>query len=268
MQECKSVGASAQLTSIELVSTAQLTQGIARLGWLETVGYRLRIGGPNASTRLASHAQPSEETMVCRVRAVLLVLASISFCLACTTTGANTFRDPSLASTKLRSVAILPLQTTHLGPGISLDVNRGVVQGFVARNPGLRILSPSESQEKLGAAGLIEAYSQYLRDYATSGMTNKATLAKIGTALEVDAILQGEIAQLQQQNGYPYHPAFTQLSLRYSLVSCQSGVLLWESSARARRELTALDSAPDVYEVIPVAQQTLVAQFPVLAAQP
>jgi len=202
-----------------------------------------------------------------RLRLALFVILGSASLVGCTTTGANTFADPSLATTRVGSVAILPLQNTRLGPAIALDVNRGVVQGLSARNPGVRLMGPAETQEKLGAAGLIETYSQYLRDYATSSLTNKSSLLKIGEALGTDAMLQGEITDLQQQNGYPYHPAYTQIVVRYSLVSLHTGVLLWETSARARRKLTALDHAPDPREVIPVVQQTLIREFPFLGAR-
>jgi len=42
----------------------------------------------------------------------------------------------------------------------------------------------------------------------------------------------------------------------------KSGVLLWESSATAKKESTALNQAPEIEEVVPAAQSTLVAQFP------
>src|SRR5262245_38107976 len=102
-------------------------------------------------------------------------------------------------------------------------------------------MGPAEAQDKLSSAGLIETYSQFLREYGTSGILNKTALAKLGEALGVDAILQGDISQLEQQDGYPYHPAYTKLVLRYSIISLKSGVLLWESSATAKKETTAFN---------------------------
>ncbi len=184
------------------------------------------------------------------------------FMAACTTTRVRSYQDPSLSTTPLSFVAVLPLQNTRLGPRVAIDLNRGVVQALSRRNPKLKIMGPAEAQEKLGTSGLIETYSQFLRDYGTSGLLNKAALAKIGDALGVDAILQGDISQLEQQDGYPYHPAYTKLTLRHSVVSLQSGVLLWESSATVRHETTAFNKAPEIEDVVPTAQSTLVAQMP------
>jgi hypothetical protein len=156
------------------------------------------------------------------------------------------------------------LQSVRLGPQLAIDLNRGIVQGLASRNTQLKIVGPAEAQEKLSSAGLVETYSQFLRDYGTSGLLNKAALAKIGEALGVDAILQGDILQLEQQDGYPYHPAYTKLVLRYSLISLRSGVLLWEISVAARKEKTALNKAPEIEEVVPIAQKTLLAQIPLL----
>jgi hypothetical protein len=52
--------------------------------------------------------------------------------------------------------------------------------------------------------------------------------------------------------------------LRYSIISLKSGVLLWESSATAKKETTAFNKAPEIEDVVPTAQSTLVEQIPAL----
>lgn len=193
-----------------------------------------------------------------------LALCSLTILLfSCTTAQVRSYQDPSLSTTPLSSVAILPLQNIRLGPQIAIDLNRSIIQAVSRNNPKLMIMGPAEAQEKLSSNGLVETYSQFLRDYGTSGLLNKTTLAKLEKVLGVDAILQGDISQLEQQDGYPYHPASTKLVLRYSIISLKSGVLLWESSATARKETTAFNKAPEIEEVIPTAQRSLVAQMPV-----
>lgn len=187
---------------------------------------------------------------------------SLLLSAACTTTRVRSYQDPSISTTALSSIAVLPLQNTRLGPQIAIGLNRGVVQALGRRNPNLKIMGPAEAQEKLSSSGLIETYSQYLRDYGTSGLVNKAALVKMGDALGVDAILQGDISELEQQDGYPYHAAYIKLTLRYSVVSLKSGVLLWESSATVKHETTAMNKAPELEEVVPTAQSTLIAQMP------
>lgn len=193
-----------------------------------------------------------------------LALSLTLVLFSCTTTRVRTYQDPSLSTTPLSSVAVLPLQNIRLGPQIAIDLNRGIVQALSRSNPTLKIMGPAEAQDKLSSAGLIETYSQFLRDYGTSGLLNKTALAKLGEALGVDAILQGDISQLEQRDGYPYHPAYTKLVLRDSIISLKSGVLLWESSATAKKETTAFNKAPEIEDVVPTAQSTLVEQIPAL----
>ena len=147
----------------------------------------------------------------CAARWSALVLSLVLLLGSCTTTRVRTYQDPSLSTTPLASVAILPLQNTRLGPQIAIDLNRGIVQALSRSNSSLKIMGPVEAQDKLSSAGLIETYSQFLRDYGTSGLLNKAALAKLGESLGVDAILQGDISQLEQRDGYPYHPAYTRI---------------------------------------------------------
>lgn len=200
----------------------------------------------------------------CAARWSTLGLSLVLLLGSCTTTRIRTYQDPSLSATPLVSVAVLPLQNTRLGPQIAIDLNRGIVQALSRSNPTLKILGPAEVQETLSRAGLVETYAQFLRDYGTSGLLNKSALAKLGEALGVDGILQGDISQLEQQDGQPYRPAYTKVVLRYSIISLTSGALLWESSATAKKETTAFNKAPEIEDVVPTAQSTLVEQMPML----
>ena len=187
----------------------------------------------------------------------------VLFVAGCITTRVRVYQDPSFSTTQLSFIAVLPLQNTRLGPQVAIDLNRGVVQELSRRNPNLRIMGPAEAQEKLSSAGLIESYSQFLRDYGTSGLLNKAVLMKLGDALCVDAVLQGDISQLEQQDGvYGYIRAYTKLTLRYSVISLKSGVVLWESSVTVKKQTTTLGKAPEIEEVVPSAQSTLIEQMP------
>jgi hypothetical protein len=193
-----------------------------------------------------------------------LLGAALLSASACTTTSVQTYRDPALAATKIEAVAILPLQNTRFDPQVAVNLNRGIVQAFAARNRSIRVIGPAEAQEALGAENLVEVYSQFLRDYSTSGLLNKGALNRIRTALNCDAILHGYIASVQQQDGYPYHPAYTKLTLTYSLIGLKDAVLLWNTSATVRTETTAFNKAPEIEEVIPTVQQTILASLPSL----
>ena len=169
---------------------------------------------------------------------VFLLCVSVSSLSACTTTKVQTFSAPSLAATKIESIAILPFQHIRFGPHMALSLNRGIGQAFAAQNQHIRIVGPAEAHAILGAANLVEVYAQILRDYRTSGLLNKGALHQVHDALNVDAILSGSITSVVQLDGAPHRPAFTNLTLRYSLIDLRKGVLLWDTAATVNTVLT------------------------------
>jgi hypothetical protein len=195
---------------------------------------------------------------------VFLLCVSVSSLSACTTTKVQTFSAPSLAATKIESIAILPFQHTRFGPHIALSLNRGIEQAFAARNQRIRIVGPAEAQAILGAANLVEVYAQLVRDSRTSGLLNKGALQQVHDALNVDAILSGSITSVVQLDGAPHRPAFTTLTLTYALIGLRHGVLLWDTAATVNTERTVFDKAPDVEEGIPQAQDIIIAHLPTL----
>jgi hypothetical protein len=195
---------------------------------------------------------------------LLLLCVSVSSLSACTTTKVQTFSAPSLAATKIESIAILPFQHTRFGPHIALSLNRGIEQAFAARNQRIRIVGPAEAQAILGAANLVEVYAQLVRDSRTSGLLNKGALHQVHDALNVDAILSGSITSVVQLDGAPHRPAFTHLTLTYALIALRHGVLLWDTAATVDTERTVFDKAPEVEEGIPKAQASIIAHLPTL----
>lgn len=184
---------------------------------------------------------------------------------ACSYTRVKWYEDLFLSTASLNSIAVLPLQNVRLSRRTATETDRAIVEALIGRNPDLTIVDSAEAQDKLSTAGVIETYSQFLRDYRASRLLDKAALAKMGDTLGTDAILQGDIAQLIQVDGLPLHnAAYTKLVLRYSIFSLKARKLLWESSATVYKKTTGLSRAPEIEEVIPgaVAQITRVVKMP------
>ena len=195
---------------------------------------------------------------------LFLLCVSVSSLSACTTTKVQTFRAPSLAATKIESIAILPFEHTRFGPHIALNLNRSIEQAFAARNQRMRIVGPAEAQAILGAANLVEVYAQFVRDYRTFGLLNTGALRQVHDAFNVDAILYGSITSVVQLDGAPHRPAFTHLTLAYALIGLRNVVLLWNTAATVSTERTVFDKAPEVEEGIPQAQAIVIANLPTL----
>ena len=200
-----------------------------------------------------------------RVRLTFGLLVAFCASSGCTTThNTRTYTDPSIGTKKISSLAILPVLNAPLAQSESIRMNRELAQAVSRRNPSLQILGPAESVEKLNSSGLVEDYDRYVVGLAQSGIPNKATLAKIGVALGVDAIMQGQLLGLHQQDGqFGWRQGSTTFALRYSIVSTRDGMLLWETVEEIRkRRQTTLSSSPQLQEVLPEAMQAVMQSIP------
>lgn len=190
------------------------------------------------------------------------------FVTGCATQRATlkTFVEPSIQPESIRSVAIFPMRNVRLLPDESRELNRGVSQAFHQQNPNVRIVGPTESTALLNQVGLTEKYSDFLRDYATSGIPNVTTLKEIGRALDVDAILQGEVFDIYQIDGaFGVTKGKTSVTVRYALLSTRYGNVLWEATSNAKKATaTTVESAPPLYEVIFMAQNKILTALPTL----
>ena len=106
---------------------------------------------------------------------------------------------------------------------------------------------------------LADEWAKFLDDYNSSGIPNSQLLFEIGDALNVDAIMQGEIVDVYQRDGkYGGDTALSRVTVRYSILSTDSGKLLWEATSRGSREsATTLADAPPLIEVIQLAQEKI-----------
>ena len=202
-----------------------------------------------------------------RLRRGILCI-TIIFLIGCATQRATlrTFVEPSIQPGSIQSVAIFPMRNARLLPGEAREVNRGVSQAFHQQNPNVKIVGPTESTSLLNTEGLTEKYTDFLRDYATSGIPNVSSLKEIGNALNVDAILQGELFDIYQIDGaFGVNRGSTSVTVRYTLLSTSQGVVLWEATSNAKKTTaTKVESAPPLYEVIIMAQEKILTALPTL----
>jgi len=199
----------------------------------------------------------------------ILYLSTLFTCfvvVGCASVSLKTFVDPSIDPESIRRVAIFPIRNVRLLPDESREINRGVTRAFHERNPNTEIVGPAEAVALLNKAELADDYSEFLRDYYTSGIPNMKTLNEIGESLAVDAIMQGEIFDILQIDGsYGSHKGKTSLTLRYSMLSTRKDIILWEATSNAKKvTFTALESAPPLYEVIELAQEKILSALPKL----
>lgn len=208
---------------------------------------------------------------------VILSIAVIGFGVACASapvkqgSTVKTFVEPSIQSSAIKSVAIFPIQNMNLLPDEIRQFNRGITDGLGKKNPKLKLVGAVESVTMLNSADLAYKYSQFLRDYNQSGIPDIKILNQIGTALGIDAILQGEVSSISQADGYVgingvQYYGKTSLSVRYVLLSTINGGVLWEATGTAfKLSEKQKDPAPTIFEVIQLSQEKILSALPTLS---
>jgi hypothetical protein len=178
----------------------------------------------------------------------------------------KTYVEPSLDAGAIKSIAVFPMRNVRLLPDEAREINRSVTQALNSQNPNLKIIGPAESVDLLNKAELADGYSDFLRDYATSGIPNASLLNKIGQALYADAIMQGEVYDIFQEDGaYGVNKGTTSLTVRYVILSTNKGDVLWEATSNSKLvTATTIEDAPPLYEAIMQAQNKILTALPTL----
>lgn len=176
----------------------------------------------------------------------------------------NTYVEPGFNGSSLNRIAIFPIRNTKIAPSEAQQLNRDISQAINKRKPSMVIVSSAEAINVLNEKGLADEWARFIDNYNASGIPNAGVLKDIGQALGVDAILQGEIVNIQQRDGvYGGNKGTTRVTVRYSMMGVQSGKLLWEASSDGLRATsTTVEPAPPIIEAIKLAQQKILETLP------
>ncbi|MBD3336100.1 MAG: hypothetical protein GF355_11355 [Candidatus Eisenbacteria bacterium] len=130
----------------------------------------------------------------------------------------------------------------------------------------MSIMSAAEAQQLLNDHDLVGEWSYFLDSFATSGIPDANTLARIGEALDVDCIIQGEIVNVTQRDGvYGGNKGTTRVTVRYSMLDTRTGKLVWEASSDGvRTTATTVEPAPPIIEAVNLAVDRILTALPEL----
>ena len=125
-------------------------------------------------------------------------------------------------------------------------------------------MNANEAISLLNDNDLAGTWSVFLKNYYSSGIPDKKDLNKIGNALGIDAILQGEIVNVfQRDKGFDDKGGETKVTLRFSMFSTIDGILLWEASSDGvKTYLYDNDSAPPVIDAVDLAVDKILTTLP------
>jgi hypothetical protein len=204
--------------------------------------------------------------MFVRDKLWVIFLTGLILVVGCSRTPLRTSAESTIQPKSIRSLAIFPVRNERLIPHESRELNLSVLQMFQQKNPNLKIVGPTESITLINRAGLADKYGKFLGDYARSRVPNANTLRAMGEILHVDAILQGEVCNIEQTDGdYKSNLGSTFLTIRYSLMGTNDGIILWEVVSNATKSTaTPFESAPPLREAILIAQDWILTSLPEL----
>lgn len=178
----------------------------------------------------------------------------------------NTYADPSADFTTIQSISVFPMRNTSFAPAEARVMNRRITQVIAQRNPTVEILGPAEANDRLNDHGLADDYAAFLVNYVSSGIPDRGMLGQFGAALGTDAIMQAEIVQVVQEDaqaGYGGHKGYTRVTVRFSMLDCRNGRVLWEASSDGRRATAGnWGDAPPIIEAVELAVDKILDNMP------
>jgi len=194
---------------------------------------------------------------------VLLIGILFTGCVAKRVT-LKTFIDPSIQSASVKTVAVFAMRNTAFSPGETMEMDRTITQAFFQKNNAVTAIGTSDAEILLNKENLADEYASFLSGFESSGMANTVFLNKLKAKLSVDAILQGKLSEVMQNDKMRGLPAKTTVTVRYTLLSTSTGRILWEATSNAVIQ-THKRFAPPIYEVATLAQNKIISSIPTLA---
>lgn len=198
------------------------------------------------------------------VAAALLAIPII----ACASSKAtiNSFTDPSYSAQDVESIAVLPIRNARLAPSEAQSVTRRVSQAIHGKAPKIRLMGPTESVQALNDHDLAHDWATFVEDYVKSGVPDAEALGRIGKALNVDALVQGELLNVQQEDGeFGGNKGQTRVTVRFTMLGTRDGTLLWEASSDGiKKTATTLSDAPAIIEAVNLAVNKILDNLPPL----
>lgn len=179
------------------------------------------------------------ENTIKKVISVSLLFCPLIFLWGCgASIETQNYQDPLFAEYNIKKISVLPVRNTNLNVSNSTKINRYFMTQISRKTSKYEFIGPEESIEILNKDTLTEMYFNYLITYSTTGIPNRDIIKKIGTSLNTDAIVQGEIFSIKKKDMSVWSDEQSEVSfeLRYSMVATKDGKLLWETNVEANEK--------------------------------
>ena len=122
-------------------------------------------------------------------------------------------------------------------------------------------MGASEAVEKLNQANMAGEWATFLRNFSSSGIPDTTIVAKVGKVLEVDAIIQGAILSVVQNDSDGYSYPVTRVSVRYTMIGVKNGTVLWELTGEGLKRPYAYAASP-IIDAVKLAHEKIIKAIP------
>jgi hypothetical protein len=221
---------------------------------------------PFSYSRISPGRRISLLTFVHEILLVAAVSGACSFLSGCASSSASikTYIDPHFTGAAIHRLAVLPIKNRRLAATEARRLNKDLLQAISAQKPSIVIVSSAEAMRVLSENGLADQGARFHDNYYSNEIPDSSTIRKIGQSLRVDAIIHGEIVNIQQTDGkFGTKEGATCACVRYSIMDVESGRLLWEASSDASvTTATTAELAPPIIYAVLLAQEKILATLP------
>jgi hypothetical protein len=190
------------------------------------------------------------------------------FIFSCTIKEANihTYIYPGYIPGQINSIAFLSVHESAAKEIEARRMNTRVFHAFLDKNPHIEVLSQSKSTSLMDNNHLSDTWTAFLKNYELYGRPDIELLSTIGSTLNIDGIMQGEIIELTQIEGkVGLNRATTEIKIRYRLFDTYRGRLVWEAvSDGIKIAATDTEPLPPVWDVLKLATDKLSYYLPSL----
>jgi len=150
-----------------------------------------------------------------RVAAHVAVLVTLAPCAVAAQRGGDL---------QIGRVAVFPIQHDRLTPEDGVILAERVAEYLAGHNRGMAVLGPSGVTVQLDSTGMRDSWDRFVFTLTMTGITDPVELARVCDGLEVDALVQLEVATWIQRSAmveYEYRIApRLRVGLRAWLFDC------------------------------------------------
>lgn len=180
---------------------------------------------------------------------------------------------PQHADAQEMTVAVPPIVHAELPSDSGHAFARRIAEHLAAASPEATILGPDAIVPLLDNPDLAAVWHRLLFIFLTTGILDNIGLAGLCTELEVDAILQVELAALIDQGPWVLQERYVvkglRTWLRAWLFDCSAGTVDWERSGRGKIEETQdTREGPYTLTQLPAASPSSIAVDDLIEALP